>query len=366
MSSCFRLSFKVKTLLILSSRNYNKHTADLATFSLFLVCAGQADPPEHDGAAPTAEHSSAYGEHHTQVGTCPNGSFILETCHTSCQKCSCGFYSKGHSTVCTACVAGTAAGPSYPRSLAFSLSLCNAPTLTRSLVQSLRVPRSTSASPRMSSPLSRRDPPSLCSLDTIPQPLNLAAPGASTCTVCPRGEFATGPGQCTCKKCPCGHYSSKSGTTACTKCPSGKFAGAGAQACQPCHHGHYAPTPGACACPSCPCGSYAAFQGTKRCQKCEPGQYSSAVGATAAAVCQCCMPHLYSYGGECACFPWPFPKKCPCGHYLQYEDSSTCTACPPNTYRVDNGDGVDSGGQITCQPCPRGETSGAGACQCSG
>lgn len=131
----------------------------------------------------------------------------------------------------------------------------------------------------------------------------------ATTTTCSAGSYFDGT---SCVSCPAGYYNPYSGQTSCRPCASGYFSGSeGASECTACSAGSFSNTTATITCTQCSIGQYQPSQGTTSCYSCPLGSESTSTGA------------------------------------------SSCTLCSAGTYRNAN--------FTTCQNCPSGETSIAGA-----
>jgi hypothetical protein len=66
-------------------------------------------------------------------------------------------------------------------------------------------------------------------------------PGASSCTSCSPGSFATASASASCAPCPAGSYSQLSGASRCRSCPSGTYSSQGSSSCVQCPSGSGSP-----------------------------------------------------------------------------------------------------------------------------
>jgi len=107
--------------------------------------------------------------------------------------------------------------------------------------------------------------------------------GATACTDCLAGTYASQEATAECLACPDGFTSPGAGATSCDACGPGSFAAGGASACLPCAPGTFSSSPAA-SCPPCPLGTYAPAWGATSCEDCPLG---TTLELGAAAVSQC-------------------------------------------------------------------------------
>ena len=237
--------------------------------------------------------------------------------------------------------------------------------------------------------------------------------GASTCSYCPAGKYAssgvclgctagtfssagsTGCASCgignfsvalasVCAPCPAGKYA-VAGT--CFACGNGTFSNAGSTVCGNCSAGQYLPIPTG-VCVSCASGTYS-LDGSTACLRCtnlpSNATYSGSGGTNStncdyicnsgfsyvSGMCSICAPGNWTVAGisQCApCYNLPSnatysgvgsnatncPIACDPGFYVAPRNSSLCLPCAAGT-RMVNG---------VCVPCPSGGYSAAGAATC--
>ena len=126
---------------------------------------------------------------------------------------------------------------------------------------------------------------------------------ATSCIVCPVGQYSNAIGTVTCTKCNEGYYQDKTGQTSCNKCAPGSHASNKGQAtCDLCAKGYFASSEAAVNCLPCAKGYFASAEGTVNCSKCPKGQYAANEGTI-----------------NCT--------KCAKGYYANVEATVTCTKC---------------------------------------
>lgn len=199
------------------------------------------------------------------------------------------------------------------------------------------------------------------SSDCYPCPANqFSAAGASACSFCAPGKFASG-GVCT--SCLAGTYA-VAGDTTCSACGIGNFSLAGASACSPCPNGTYA---NAGVCVTCPRGAFSLSASTVCtncsagtmlqagvCVNCSAGWYSTE-GST---MCYRCvnLPGNASYAGQGGTNSTNCDYACNSGFSYVPSDGS-CSICAPGNWT--------SRSMVSCQPCtnlpPNATYSGVGS-----
>ena len=161
--------------------------------------------------------------------------------------------------------------------------------------------------------------------------------------------------------CPAGHYCEK-GTVEPKPCPEGRYTpsqgATSLAACIRCDQGSFQPKKGSIACSSCPAGTYTERAGATECFECPPGGYCEEAGAATSKVWKPCGSGTFNpdRGSDSpdACL------KCPAGTASSatgQHHSSICERCRPGTFTADVG-------QSTCERCPAGASSLAGATEC--
>ena len=208
----------------------------------------------------------------------------------------------------------------------------------------------------------------------------------SDCVQCQPDQFSNA-GATTCSYCPAGKYASNG---ACQNCAVGTFSSTGATECGSCAAGTYLPTPTG-TCVNCSAGTYSLYgsttcgrcanlpsnatysglggnnvtncsyvcnsgfsyiEGSGGCSRCEAGNWS-AVGSTSCYQCLNLPPNAtYSGVGSNAT---NCPIACDIGFYQSPRNASLCLPCAAGTRMV--------GGK--CVPCPAGGYSDAGASTCT-
>lgn len=146
----------------------------------------------------------------------------------------------------------------------------------------------------------------------------VAAAGASSCSSCSTGYYATDSttdtgggidrqvlsGASSCNKCPAGYYQDFTQAAArwmCTACAGGQYSASGAFACLDCAAAKYS------------------AGGVASCSSCEPGKFNTHAGLS---YCSDCETGSYSEAGSTAC------PLCDSGYYYPLDESSGCQACP--------------------------------------
>lgn len=183
-------------------------------------------------------------------------------------------------------------------------------------------------------------------------------PSIRACVPCDAGQYEEN-GDC--HPCPRGAYSGQKGSTVCLGCPQGLMtAGAGSTVCLPCLPGTYGQN-----CTPCPLGTYNPQPASSACLPCASGTFVGYEGASSEYECLNCREGTYFSGGLCVDCPlgmtsargsqavdecWP-----PDGYFG--EISVGIFRCPPNNYCHH--------GAKKPSPCPPGQSSDAGAVECS-
>ena len=178
--------------------------------------------------------------------------------------------------------------------------------------------------------------------------------------ICPAGTY--GSDGLTCTSCLAGTYNSNTGSTsstACVQCAAGKYSGPGASSCTNCSKGYYASGTGNAECTICPVGTYADATGKSSCTSCAAGTYNPNTGSTSSTACEKCAAGKYSAAKASSC------TNCSKGYYASGTGNTTCTICPVGTY-------ADATGKSSCTSCPAGtanpntgSTSSSACVQCS-
>ncbi len=168
----------------------------------------------------------------------------------------------------------------------------------------------------------------------------------TTCSLCPKGRYASSPGMAECLPCEAGWVAAKDGSTACAPCAPGSFAARNeSTVCVACPPGQVAGNWSSTACDVCPRGQVAESSGMVACRKCLPGSFSVEGLST---TCPDCPLGTYSdvfEAREC--------KACPGGTFSGAfpRDSAQACVCKPGFFERNGARGVD------CEVCPAG-----GAC----
>ena len=290
---------------------------------------------------------------------CSAGSYstaIGATIASACQSCSAGTYFTGTglqaSASCTTCLAGLYS-TSSGATIASTCQLCSAGTFSTStgLQDSASC---TACSTGVYSTSSGAITSSTCQsclagtfqsgtgLPTIGACTSCSAglfslTGASSCTNCPPGTFASTPGSTGCAGCNPGFYSTAFGLTtvnACIACDAGTFSqttgASSSTTCTPCFTGKYGGT-GVTICTDCASGTFASSTGFSACAACSAGTYLTGLGASFSNQCINCLSGTFSTASGAP-------------------SSSTCVACQSGTYTT------LQGGTI-CTDCPSSSTT---------
>ena len=156
----------------------------------------------------------------------------------------------------------------------------------------------------------------------------------ATCTTCVAGKFGplgSGCGPCaaggtTCEACQAGKYAPTTSATVCLTCATGTTCAAGQSACGfGCNNAGYTGADSLCTgCPACAAGKFKATRGTMGCTDCAGGKYLTITGGSACVSCPASTPS--SQGGSssaAAC-----ARHCPAGTWGTWDGIGACTACP--------------------------------------
>jgi len=163
---------------------------------------------------------------------------------------------------------------------------------------------------------------------------------------------------CECRKCPAGYYSASVGSVSvsdCLSCGAGQVSSEGASVCTSCPLGKYATddvnddegglisqvSTSATSCNKCPEGYFTDTTSTLVCQACSPGEFSG----WGAPSCSECPSGSYSSGGVSNC------TECETGFYGETTSLSSCTACAAGSYQPNRGSSA-------CLDCPIGKSQG--------
>ena len=121
-----------------------------------------------------------------------------------------------------------------------------------------------------------------------------AIPGAQsfdTCQSCPVGRYGPAIGETTCEYCEGGTYNDHTKATsisACAACVPGQYSFRGASSCTPCEKGRYASDPGTENCKKCEPGRFNPNTGSLSyhdCTECPAGRFSNTSGSSLCAWC---------------------------------------------------------------------------------
>ena len=229
--------------------------------------------------------------------------------------------------------------------------------------------------------------------DVLPQPPNCVGSSASCdrdtwpvvnsesyrCTPCLPGKYQPNEQQTSCIECEIGRYTDSFFSTTCIDCPSGQFMNtvghfkskSDTVTCTLCNVGQYQSEEGKSFCLNCPYGKYSDQQGLSDCKLCSAGRFLNFEAGVKSACdegentenakcCQLCFRGKYSGVGATTC------TNCPTGK-VQFEFGAfECNDCAPGRYMGSEGQYQNSNGETnTCNICPVGKYSGAGATACS-
>jgi len=170
-----------------------------------------------------------------------------------------------------------------------------------------------------------------------------SAAGASECTSCTAGRYASSTGQTSCVTCDAGSYAAASGASQCTVCAGGQYQHAsGESSCLTCSRGYacpsgsssmtactsgtYAPA-GSASCTACSLGTYQPNAAEPSCLACSAGTYCGTVGLDAPT--GDCAAGSYAASGASAC------TACAVGTYQGFTARSSCDACARGEVRVE-------------------------------
>ena len=330
----------------------------------------------------------------------------LQSFHVSCTNCSAGKYSidTGATSVntCLDCFPGT----SSPTTGLSTCLTCSAGTFSSVLAATVCT---TCAVNSFSA-----NGASTCTCNA-----GSTGSDALSCVLCAAGKYKTVTGTGPCIDCPLNSYSNVVGATTASTCTSCALYSETSSTGQTnistclCMPGSTGPAGGPCtpfvclpgttgpdaqSCVSCPAGTYKKDLGSAPCTTCPAGSNSLA-GSTSLANCsstiscpglcrapagykvtssgvniEACQANEYNNGSAKACTTCPWPEtfttatgltsltQCTCRPGFT-RLAGVCTACAPNTYKTEAGDGL-------CTTCPVNTTSPAGSsllssCQCN-
>jgi hypothetical protein len=206
------------------------------------------------------------GPNATSCTPCPAGTFCSSAAGLcgSCAACSAGTFSAAQATACTACSAGTFSGAQ-----ASTCQPCAAGSFSGADASSC----------------------SACPVYTY------SSSGAASCTTCPAGKFGIQTGQSSCILASAGYYIP---TTDCNpfvfpscelSCTPGHYSNAGASVCSACVQGTFASGSASSSCTACPTGTYGPASGLTVCTTCGtcPTPCSATVTAGNTNAGQCCL-----------------------------------------------------------------------------
>ena len=126
----------------------------------------------------------------------------------------------------------------------------------------------------------------------------------------------------TCRSCQAGRYSSGSGASQCTSCAPGTFAtGTSMRTCYQCKGGSFQPNLGGSQCTLCALGRYATGRATTACLACGPGTAKPYTGSKY--TCNICLGGTYQPArAASSCLP------CTAGTYSTGRAATTCAPRP--------------------------------------
>ena len=182
--------------------------------------------------------------------------------------------------------------------------------------------------------------------------------GVGVCTICEAGKYASATiAASSCTDCVAGRYSGTARATSaetCVACEVGKASSVGSSTCTMCIAGQYASaTTSATSCIKCPSGRYSVTAGKTSCTACSSGTYSTILGASSPSDCLPCGAGLGSPGASFSCAP------CQGGSYSGGDGG--CVFCPTGRFSKS----IEAKSINTCLPCEAGKTSDIGAFNCS-
>ncbi|GMH82740.1 hypothetical protein TrVE_jg11608 [Triparma verrucosa] len=287
---------------------------------------------------------------------CPEGAFALIPGTPECTQCETGKTNNGERTDCREIdeSAPCPAGRFVDVTDGNQCKPCHPGTYSADA-------GSTSCSPCAPNTFSKDPASTVCTQCPSGKTSNAGAAGcdrssddSSSSDTCAAGNFVEGD---ECKKCQPGHFSAAAGSDYCTSCPVGKFqAMPGKDACNDCPAGKSTHDNVAMSsCLSCPASEFSSASGSASCTTCEEGKNSEAGAFSCSDI-----------GGDSS-GPPPCPagrfidgteyKMCHAGKYSSAVDSTTCLACPVNTFS-------DFRGATSCTQCAEGKASEVGATAC--
>jgi hypothetical protein len=145
-----------------------------------------------------------------------------------------------------------------------------------------------------------------CMASTLPPPVGQT----TSCTQCAPGKYTSTAGATTCSVCPAGGFAT---ATSCTNCSAGTI-----------DHDSDAATP----CRDCAAGTYNDMPAAVACSICPAGTYSAAVASISIAACINCSAGTSDHDSDAAtpC------RDCAAGTYNDMPAVVTCSICPAGTY----------------------------------
>ena len=182
--------------------------------------------------------------------------------------------------------------------------------------------------------------------------------GMSECGICLPGFYSNEVAMSSCTQCLYGTYQDKPGQWSCMECLPGRFGAPTNQAmrkpCEECPSGFFQEQKSSFMCFPCAPGEYQDKRGQTSCSKCEPGMVSGDMNASSCDECKvgqfannyhtaCDICGLGRYGqlpGLCV--------QCNPGTYQDARGTTSCSACPSNTYSSGRGQSSRS----DCVECP--------------
>ena len=225
--------------------------------------------------------------------------------------------------------------------------------------------------------------------------------GQSSCHACPEAQFAIHDGQSSCQLClapcptgtrrvvaacggakgstcqPCaaGMFAATKDATTCSVCPKGQFAPQGSSQCTPCEPGRHGRHSGACE--YCAVGRFQDESGASVCKSCAEGQYQDQPGRTACEGCEPCAPGFSLQG--CAAGTRGRCEACSLGHFKKVTGTfdTLCEECELGRYAADEGLAhdcllclqghfADARASTSCKMCEPGQVQvSAGLDQCT-
>jgi len=149
-----------------------------------------------------------------------------------------------------------------------------------------------------------------------------AGRNASSCTLCPRGQYQDEPRQGSCKRCPEGRWTRAEGSKSIADC------------IPVCGYGTYSPT-GLVPCLECPRNTYTLAppeSGFKECTNCPENMFTFQPGTNDPNMCQeKCSPGHYSATGLSPCAP------CPVNHFQPLAGQRECFKCQSGEETISTG-----------------------------